>query len=153
MKKQKNEEELGNVKKQREMSKMKDLPPFPEEGMKESRFTLGDEEEEIDSETLGAICEDIISIPFEVWAILKPGTEPLSSAEKKMIAKPLSRIVVKYDVAKFMKDEFLLIAALGFAILKRVKMKKVIKNAHNDSGEKREGKDYSGSEPSPAVSS
>ena len=87
---------------------------------------------------LEEICSDIVALPFEVWSILKPGVNPLSDAEKKLIGKPLSRIVVKYDVARFMKDEILLCAFLGFSVLKRVK---VAKNVADDRGKEGQGKD------------
>jgi hypothetical protein len=84
------------------------------------------------------ICRDIISIPFEVWAILKPAVKPLSETEKDLIAKPLSRIAVKYDLAKFMKDEILLFGFLGYSVLKRIK---VSDHAGDNSRKEGKGKD------------
>ena len=83
----------------------------------------------------------MIGIPFEVWAILKPGVAPLTDIEKATISKPLARIVVKYDVARIMKDEFLLLGFLGYSIVKRLR---VPKNVDNDSGKTGKGKDDPG---------
>jgi hypothetical protein len=105
----------------------------------------GADQDKIDLEE---ICSDIVSLPFEVWAVLKPDVKPLSDAEKKLIGKPLSRIVVKYDVTRFMKDEILLCAFLGFSVLKRVK---VGKNVVDDSGKERQGKDDPGQKPDPTT--
>jgi len=76
-----------------------------------------------------------------MWNKANPNVPPLSEFEKKNISKPLARIVVKYDVAKYAKDEFVLFTFLGFAIYKRVKIKKVKKNDVNNNREKRTGKD------------
>lgn len=133
-------------KKKPEKKTKKSLPSFPEElkrsenleePTKETSSGLGNgnDQDKIDIEE---ICGDIVALPFEVWAVLKPAVKPLSEVEKKLIAKPLSRIVVKYDVTRFMKDEILLCAFLGFSVLKRVK---VGKNVVDDSGKEGQGKD------------
>lgn len=89
-------------------------------------------------ENIIEVCKDIISIPFEIWSKINPKVEPLSDSEKKHISQPLARIAVKYDVAKYMKDEFLLMTFLGFAIYKRARIKKDDKD---DNREKGTGKD------------
>lgn len=102
-----------------------------------SKIQTGGPGSEIDQDKvdLEEICSDIVSLPFEVWSILKPGVTPLSETEKKLIGKPLSRIVVKYDVARFMKDEILLCGFLGFSILKRVKVKKDVADDSRKEGQ------------------
>jgi hypothetical protein len=105
----------------------------------------GIEQDKLDLEE---ICGDIMALPFEVWAILKSGVKPLSDIEKKLIAKPLSRIIVKYDVTKFMKDEVLLCAFLGFSVLKRVK---VTKNVIDDSRKEGQGKNDLSQKPDPSA--
>ena len=95
--------------------------------------------EEIEAdENIIEICKDIIAVPFEVWNKINPKVDPLSESEKKHISQPLARIAVKYDVAKYMKDEFLLVTFLGFAIYKRARIKKDDKD---DNRQKRKGKD------------
>ncbi|MBA7496242.1 hypothetical protein ES702_06841 [subsurface metagenome] len=130
------EEEKGRKKEQKK--KEEKLPPFPAEETKDSIPGISkDEPEEI---VLEEICRDIIAIPFEIWHLLRPGVEPLSEKEKDLISKPLSRVAQKYDVSRYMKDEFLLIAFLGFSVTRRLKIKKKIKKDDSDDNRKeREG--------------
>lgn len=109
----------------------------------EKKKASGPGTEELNAD-LQEICRDLVSVPFEIWAILKPGVQPLSDTEKNLISKPLARIVVKYDVARFMKDEILLLGFLGYSVIKRVR---IPKNVANDSGKKGQGKDDISKEP------
>lgn len=111
------------------------LPPFPGADQKDFSPLNGNE---TDLSSIEEICRDLVSIPFEVWSLIRPGVPPLTEGEKKLIGKPLARVFVKYDVAKFLKDEFLLIAALGFSVMKRIRVKPDVKD---DSREAGEGKD------------
>lgn len=106
------------------------------ESLKESSLPGGSD---VDDENILEICREITGTVFEIWHRANPKVEPLSEFELKHITQPLSRIVVKYDVAKYMKDEFLLCTFLGFAIYKRVKVKKDDKD---DNREKGTGKDH-----------
>jgi len=119
------------------------LPPFPPKDQKvgdiSSESPGGESEEEIDDILLEEVCKDFVSVPFEIWHILKPSVLPLSDKEKTLISKPLSRVVQKYDLQKYAKDEFLLAGFLGFAIIKRAK----VKDDTDNSREKRKGKNDS----------
>ena len=59
---------------------------------------------------------------------MKPGVKPLTDTEKKLISKPMARVMLKYDVQKYAKDEFLLLGFLGFAVMKRVKDSKKVED-------------------------
>ena len=109
-------------KKQKKKGKENKLPEFPKEETKGG--IPGISEDEPEEVVLEEICRDIIAIPFEIWHLLRPGVEPLSEKEKDLIAKPLSRVAQKYDVGRYMKDEFLLIAFLGFSVIRRTRVKK-----------------------------
>ena len=110
-----------------------DLPPFPKpKKNEEADFGRGideevsdrieDEEEgDFDAVDLDELSRDIAGVPFEIWAVLKPGVSPLTEKEKKLIGKPLARVLSKYDVAKYAKDEFLLMAVVAFSIMSRLK--------------------------------
>jgi len=117
----------------------KSLPSFPEDlkAIGSPGVESGTTTKEIIDTELEEICRDIIAIPFEVWAILKPEVTPLSEVEKKLIGKPLSRVLIKYDIGRFMKDEVLLLGFFGFSVLKRLRVKK---NVADDSGKEGQGK-------------
>lgn len=117
------------------------LPEFPKKNAKESSESLGGEAEpEVLTESeIGAVCEDIIALPFELWGVVKKGVAPLSEKERKNLGKPFARLVLKYKVQEYVKDEFYFLFILGIVISKRLEFKK--KNVDNDSGKKGEGKD------------
>ena len=126
----KSSEEKGTGEKLvKEAGEKADLPPFPPEvKSKKSLFSPSiseDAEGEPDFESIDIeeFCKDIANIPFEIWHILKPDIKPLSAQEKKLIGKPLSRVVAKYELQKYAKDEFVLIAFLSFSVLSRLKKK------------------------------
>lgn len=106
------------------------LPPFPPPPKgKESRFSPMSSDEEVEELDFEAIdieefSRDIINVPFEIWHIVNPGVDPLSEKEKKLIGKPLSRVIVKHQLQKYAKDEFVLVAFLSFAILGRLRKSK-----------------------------
>ena len=120
-------------------------PPFQDLLKKKEPSGLTNSEPEIESieadENIIEVCKDIIGIPFEVWNKINPKVDPLSESEKKHISQPLARIAVKYDVAKYMKDEFLLVTFLGFAIYKRARIKKDDKNDHRKEGQRKDEPD------------
>lgn len=122
------------------------LPPPSTARLKEKRDTgLGNGEEEITLEDFEAdefiinVCRDVIGVPFEIWALATPGTEELSEKEKERLSKPLARIAIKYNFAKFLKDEYLFTLFLAAAVIKRIpkKRKAKKKNANHDTGQKR----------------
>jgi hypothetical protein len=147
----KNRREKNRMEKKK-AKKKKGLPDFPPENL---RPRIQEAEEEEKKETKGSgpgtsedengniqeICRDLIAVPFEVWAILRPGVEPLSDPEKTAISKPLARIVIKYDVARYLKDEFLLLAFLGYSVVKRLKVPKSADKITDNSGKEGQGKD------------
>lgn len=112
------------------------LPPFPNKDAKKGEYLTSsspnggklEDEPDFSDVDLEEVCKDICSIPFEVWSILKPGVKPLTDTEKKLISKPMARVMLKYDVQKYAKDEFLLLGFLGFAVMKRVKDSKKVED-------------------------
>lgn len=84
---------------------------------------------------------DLIGFPFEVWHILNEAALPLSDKEKRIVSGPVTRIIEKYELQKFAKDEILLTVYLAGMVYGRVRaIKEIKKNASNDSGETRKGK-------------
>lgn len=94
-------------------------------------------EDELD-ENIVEVCADVIAIPFAIWHEFNKNVQPLSAKEKENISKPLAKVVAKYDLGKYMKEEFVLVFYLGSAIYGRTKVKKDDKN---DNREKRAGED------------
>ena len=118
-----------------------DLPEFPESNE--------DEEEKQDgsfssSENLEELCGDIAAVPFEIWSILNPKVEKLTDTEKKAISRPLARLVEKYNLGTYAKDEFYLAIILTGVTFKRVnqaKPEKKKENANINNRETGDGKD------------
>ena len=121
-------------------SPKEDLPKFPDKEEKDFGPGIEEPEGELEQPELEEICRDLVSVPFEIWNILRPEIDPLSDTEKRMIAKPLARVAQKYDVQKYMKDEILLAGLLGYSIIKRTRIKKI---DTNDNRKERKGKDNS----------
>ena len=111
--------------KEEERRELPDFPAPPKRGSGD-RFSPAiseGEEGEADFEPLDieAFCKDAVNVPFEIWHILKPQIETLSANEKKMIGKPLSRLIVKYQLQKYAKDEILLLAFISFSVVSRLR--------------------------------
>ena len=87
-------------------------------------LTEENEKEEIQSPDLEEICGNLWFILYQLGGILKKGFEPLTENVKKLLSPPSARIVVKYNVGSYMKDEFLLLGILGIDISKRLMVKK-----------------------------
>ncbi len=118
--------DTGSEKMEEERSKVPPFPP-PPKGT-ESHFSpmSSETDEPVDFEAIDIeeFSKDIVNIPFEIWHIINPNIEPLSTKEKKLIGKPLSRVIIKHELQKYAKDEFVLVAFLSFAILGRLKKDK-----------------------------
>jgi len=154
-KKNKREEPEKITEEQKEELNKKDLPEFrerepresqkiPPEKEKEEESGPGPEDDEIfDFEE---ICRDLSDMPFQIWCILNPNVPPLADKEKDLIAKYVLRTAKKYKIKKYMRDELLLLAVVGYSVMKRIGIKK---NADNDRGEEREGQDEPGQEDHP----
>lgn len=119
-----------------------DLPEFPESNE--------DEEEKQDGsfssiENLEELCGDIAAVPFEIWSILNPKVEKLTDTEKKAISRPLARLVEKYNLGTYAKDEFYLAIILTGVTFKRINQAKPEKkkkdNANINNRETGNGKD------------
>lgn len=100
-------------------------PPGSEEGIPEDQNIV-------------EVCADVIAIPFAIWHEFNKNVQPLSEKEKQNISKPLAKVVAKYDLGKYMKEEFVLVFYLGSAIYGRAKVKKDDKD---DNWKKGSGKD------------
>lgn len=121
-----------------------DLPEFPLKNAKEgeSLTSLGGDEvqdEGLSAEDIEEVCGDVIAIPFEMLSIAKIGNfYPLDKKEKKKLAKPLSKLCEKYNIQKYIKEEYLFLFILGSTVAKRITGKKDDKH---DSREKGKGQD------------
>ena len=120
----------------------KDLPTFPAKNEKEedSSTSPGSEvaEEILSAAEIEEVCGDVIAVPFEMLSIAKVRNfYPLDTKEKRKLAKPLSKLCVKYKIQQYIKEEYLFLFVLGSTIAKRVTVKKDDKH---DSGKKGEGK-------------
>jgi len=94
-----------------------------------------------EDENIIETCKDFMGVIFEIWNGADPEIPPLTEKEKKNIAKPLARIVVKHDLGRFMKEEFVFVFYFGSAVYGRLRIKK--KNV-GDRRKKKKGKDVSG---------
>ncbi|MBA7497067.1 hypothetical protein ES702_07676 [subsurface metagenome] len=126
-------------------------PPFKELLSKEEKrdpsstesSPLGSEEEILVDENIVEISGDFIAIFFDIWHERNKDVPPLSEKEKANISVPLAKIVAKYDLKKYMKEEFVLFFYLGGAIYSRTKIKKVKKHDKDADRKAGEGKDIS----------
>jgi len=134
-----------------EEQKTPDFPPRIEESKEtkekesekessiDSSLPGSDEEEKINDEDLIEIVEDIIGAGFEVWHLADPSVELLEEHERRRVSKPITRVVLKHRLSRYIKDEFLAIFWLGISISKRIKVKK--KDEKNDHRKNRNRKD------------
>lgn len=95
----------------------------------------GSEDEFLVDENIVEVCADVIAIPFAIWHEINNNVQPLSEKEKENISKPLAKVVAKYDLGKYMKEEFVLCFYLGSAIYGRTKVKKDDKDDNRKEGE------------------
>lgn len=139
---------------QKEEINKKDLPEFREREAKEQQEISPEEEKKEDSGNgdddeifdFEEICRDLSDMPFQIWCILNPNVPPLADKEKDLIAKYVLRTAKKYKIKKYMRDELLLLAVVGYSVMKRIGIKK---NVDDDSGEKGEGQDEPGQKTHP----
>lgn len=153
----KNREEPEKItEEQKEELNKKDLPEFREREARESQKEIPPEKEKEEESGPGPedddvfdfeeICRDLSDMPFQIWCILNPNVPPLADKEKDLIAKYVLRTAKKYKIKKYMRDELLLLAVVGYSVMKRIGIKK---NVDDDSGEKGEGQDEPGQKTHP----
>ncbi len=65
-------------------------------------------------------CQDMVGAIVETGCIFLPRLTPLDAKQKKLIGKPLSRVIVKHKLDKACKEEFVLIAAVGIVAYKKI---------------------------------
>lgn len=121
---------------------------LPKEGPSGPTTSKPQEEEiesgQITSLELEEVCGNLWVVLYQLGGILKKGFEPLTDNEKKLYAPVTSRLAVKYHVADYMKDEFLLAGFLGISISKRLIVRK--RDDDNNSGKKKNRKDHASEE-------
>jgi len=100
---------------------------------------------QITASELEFVCGNLWVVLYQLAGILKKGFEPLTENERKLYAPVTSRLAVKYHVADYMKDEYLLLGLMGISFSKRLIARK--KDDVNHSGEKKKGKNHTGQEP------
>jgi len=154
MAKKKNEEKPGlspnkeqktkpleeKVSKEEEKPSFKSLLSKGKESASSTESSLPGSEGELD-ENMVEVCADVIAIPFAIWHELNDKVQPLSEKEKQNISKPLAKIVAKYDLGKYMKEEFVLFFYLGSAIYGRTKIPKARKHDKDDNRKEGQGQD------------
>jgi len=156
-------EQLKKVKKSPTKEK-KPLYPYPiEKVITGSKDTPGEEEEEpreifdedLAPEEIEEFSGDFVGMFFEIWNVAEPQIPPLDSRAKHRLGKPLSRILVKYKLAKYAKDEIVFCVFLGMEILPRLKISAKLKlqkkgkkkDDKDDHREKGKGKDNLDAQP------
>jgi len=125
------------VGKEEEKPSFKSLLSKGKESASSTESSLPGSEDELD-ENIVEVCADVVAIPFAIWHEFNKNVQPLSEKEKQDISKPLAKVVAKYDLGKYMKEEFVLVFYLGSAIYGRAKVKKDDKD---DNRKKGSGKD------------
>ncbi len=145
LKKQKSEDTLPEVEKERE----EDLPAYPPRekkgesilGTSEEEFTeFEDEEEEheLKPEDIEEICGDVYGGLYEIWRVFNPRVRSINEKEKKQVKRILSRIVIDRDLVKYAKNEFLLFFYVSVHVGNRLKE---LKSDKDHSREERERED------------
>lgn len=118
--------------KQKEERPEENLPPFPKReedistglSMEENQETEGEDFQPLDIEDF---CQDMVGAAVEIGCIFMPKLTPLDAKQKKLIGKPLSKVIVKHKLDKACKEEFVLIAAVGFVAYKKIHEMQVVK--------------------------
>ena len=115
------------------------VPPFPKakKGVDTFDGSLTEENQEIEESDFEAFdlqdfCQDFVGFIGDVARIFAPKLTPVDATQKKLIGKPMSKVITKHKLDKLCKDEFLLIGAITYVGYKKVQeLKKV------DEGEKK----------------
>ena len=74
---------------------------------------------QITASELEFVCGNLWVVLYQLAGILKKGFEPLTENERKLYAPVTSRLAVKYHVADYMKDEYLLLGLMGIIFFSR----------------------------------
>lgn len=126
-------EQLKKVKKNPPREKKPPFPFPPEEPEKEDSSTGSPmEEKEIEEEDFQPLdieefCQDMVGAAVEIGCIFLPKMTPLDPKQKKLIGKPLSKVIIKHRLDKACKEEFVLIAAIGFVAYKKITEMQTVK--------------------------
>jgi len=104
-----------------------DMPDSPEELQEGLSGSQGELNGLGTTEITDDFAGEFIAIPFELWSSVNSVVPPLSPAEKERLAGPFSRILEKYGMGKFAKDEVLLGFWLWCSIYGRIKAVKAAK--------------------------
>lgn len=129
-------------------------PPPPErEKTKESGPGISEEEKEPAPEDqeikkveldLVDICSDILNEGFGMWHDYNPNVPPLDPEKRKLMDARMARLVRKWGLAKYFKDEIIFFGLLSWEITKRARIKPPPKNVKDHPGKTRQGKDTPG---------
>ena len=127
-----------------------DLPKFPgsEEGSPSPTSSPTPSAKIEATPDVQELAKDLVTAGFEMAHAINPKIRELDEREKDNIGRPLAKVVVKYDLGKYLSyfsyvDEFMLVYNLGKAVTTRVKEVKDANNARSDGGPKREREDAS----------
>jgi len=123
-----------------------ELPPFPGSKEEFSRSSseiekeLSEETELTDADILDPV-KNILKGLIDLWIIYKPSVSPLSDKEANLLGKPLSRILHKYGVLRYAKDEILFTILTVSVIAPRIKQSQKGQNVTDNSRKEGERKD------------
>ena len=119
---------LKNVREKLDLKRLKRKQKKMNEVRQKKNIVNLEEEPEEAPESIGSldkasedILVEIVSAPFEIIHLRCPAISPLSEEEKEVLKRPLAKIVNKYQVGKYIKDEIWLGIILGGIAIQRVK--------------------------------
>ena len=161
-KKKKSQEEEPKSEKVQPAVKVKkeNLPPYPETPEEEEKKKtetesgpgIAEPEEDLKdariAHDLVDICGDILDTGFGLWHDYNPNVPPLADGKRKRMEGRMARIVRRYDLDRYFKDEIVFFGLLTYEVAKRVRIKKPPKkNAKDHPGKTRERQDHPSAEP------
>ncbi len=91
---------------------------------KDTGLGISEEELKFNDEDLIEIVKDLIGAGFDAWHLANPNIEKIDDRGKDRIAKPVARVIIRRNLSRFIKDEFLALFWIGIEISKRIKIKK-----------------------------
>lgn len=142
---------------EKNISTASELPPFPgsEKEVGYPNSLIGDKAV-AESPDVQELAKDLVTAGFEIANIINPKIRVLDEKEKSDLGKPLAKVVVKYDLGKYLSylsyvDEMML-AYHGIKIVAvRIKEVKEAKDVRSDGRKEGERKDLTNKEPNPTT--
>ena len=102
------------------------FPPEKEDSSTGSPTEDVEEEEIFTKDSLKEICKGLAVTVVLICKVFDKEIEQLDEAEKNMLAEPMANCALKWQIQKWMKDEFALALAVAVIISKRIRIKKKV---------------------------